>query len=119
VPSAASDRQLFVSATGRARVSGKTSLSCLSVAETVEELDIEVDVLRRRIREVSTPYESDRHGWVYVLVGAYSNLPHADHSRRGKPQDEAIIRDLGAQAAILRQAPRPLEAPLRTPEEPL
>jgi len=98
-------------ATGRIRVSGKTSLSRLSIEETVEALGIEVDVLRRRIREGSMPHERDRHGRVYVLVGAYSNLPHADHSRRRKPQDEAIIRDLEAQAVNLRQAPRTLEVP--------
>ena len=112
---------MFASATGRARVSGKTSLSRLSIAEAVEALGIEIDVLRR-IREGFTRYERDRHGRVYVLVGAYSNLPHADHSRRRKPQDEAIIRNLEAQAANLRQAPGPLEAPPRTPgtpEEPL
>jgi hypothetical protein len=103
------------------RVSGKASLSRLSIAEAVEALGIEVDVLRR-IREDFIRYERDRHGRVYVLVGAYSNLPHVDHSRRRKPQDEAIIRDLEAQAAYLRQAPGPLEAPPRTPgtpEEPL
>ena len=78
----------------RSRVSGKTSLTRLSIDEAVKALGIEVDVLRKRIQENSIPHERDGHGRVYVLVGAYSNLSHADHSRQRKPQDEAMIQAL-------------------------
>jgi hypothetical protein len=110
-------------ALGRARVSGKTSLSRLVIAEAVKALGIKVRVrvVRRRIREDSLPYGRDRYGRVHVLVGAYSNLPPADHSRRRKPQDEAIIRDLEAQAASLRQVfgtPEVTQAPPRTSRAP-
>ena len=93
------------------------------IAEAVKALGIKVRVrvVRRRIREGSLPYGRDRYGRVHVLVGAYSNLPPADHSRRRKPQDEAIIRDLEAQAASLRQVfgtPEVTQAPPRTPRAP-
>ena len=119
--STASRSEKVALASGRARVSGKTSLSRLRIAETVKALGNKVDVLRRRIREDPASYERDRHGRVYVLVGAYSNLPPADHNRRRKPQDEAIIRDLEAQAANLRQVfgtPEETQVPPRTPRAP-
>jgi len=105
----------------RSRVSGKTLLSRLSVEEAVEALGIEVDVLRKRIREGPIPHERDEHGLVYVLFGAYSNVPDSDHSRQRKPRDEAMIGVLESQAANLRAAPWPpegVEAPPEMPELP-
>ncbi len=63
--------------------------------------------MRERIWDGSIPHEIDEHGRVYVLVGAYTNLPATDHSRYRKPQDEAMVRDLEAQAANLSAAPGP------------
>lgn len=105
----------------RTRVSGKTLLTRLSVDEAVEALGVEVDVLRKRIREGSIPHERDEHGLVYILVGAYSNVPDSNHSRQRKPRDEAMIGDLESQAANLRTAPWPpegVEAPPETPGSP-
>ena len=105
----------------RSRVSAKTSLTRLSIDEAVKALGIEVDVLRKRIQENSILHERDGHGRVYVLVGAYSNLSHADYSRQRKPQDEAMIQALESYAANLSTSPVPseeLEAPPAEPEEP-
>ncbi|MBA2714855.1 MAG: hypothetical protein H0U55_15020 [Rubrobacteraceae bacterium] len=105
----------------RSRVSGKTLLTRLSVDEAVEALGVEIDVLRKRIREGSIPHERDEHGLVYVLVGAYSNVPDSDHSRQREPRDEAMIGALQSQAAHLRSAPWPpegVEAPPEIPEPP-
>jgi hypothetical protein len=93
----------------RASVSGKTSLTRLSLDEAVEALGVEVDVLRERIRDNTISHERDEHGRVYVLVGASSNVPNPDHNRHRTPRDEALIEDLEAQALDLRATADPTE----------
>jgi hypothetical protein len=107
--SATSDGKEVTPAEGRSWVSGKTSVTRLFVEEAAAALGVEVDVLRKRTREGSVPHERDEHGHVFVLVGAYSNLPDANHSHQRKPEDKALIGDLETQAANLRTALGPVK----------
>jgi hypothetical protein len=95
----------------RARVSGKTSLTRLSVEEAVEALGVEADVLRERIKSNTVPHELDEHGRVYLLVGASSNIPDPDHNLCRTPRDQEITDDLETQTSDLRSATEPPEGP--------
>lgn len=85
----------------QARVSGKTSVSRLSVQEAVEALSVEVGVLRERIKTNAVPHECDEHGRVWVLVGASSNVPDIYHNRRRTPRDQALIQEREAKVSNL------------------
>jgi hypothetical protein len=114
VGSSGSDREEVVAVKEQARVSGKTSVSRLSVDEALEALGVEVDVLKEHIKANTIPEERDEHGRVWVLVGASSNVPNPEHNRCRTPRDEALIGNLEAQNSDLRathKLPEGLEEP--------
>lgn len=78
----------------RVRVSGERSVTRLAVDAAAGELGVTVDELRERIRSNTVAHERDEHGRIYVLIGAATNAPDADHSRYRSPRDAAIIEDL-------------------------
>jgi hypothetical protein len=101
------------------RVAGKTSLTLLSVEEVAAVPPSTAAALwKRNLGNTIVLYERDKHGRMYVLVGAFSNLRDPDHNFYRTPQDTALIEDLQRRVRELRVSSKPPEEIMDQPEPP-